>query len=67
MFYKYSGIRAEENNKTLEMARQMKIRLMTEEEESLQATSKKIYWALAISGTLLCCCCVLNILLNSAG
>ena len=98
MYYKYSCICASENNKTLEMARQMKvglssvvqqtdgvdfdaspsakksllfqryepaqISLMTEEEEALQAASKKIYRALAVSGATLCCACALETLLD---
>mmetsp|Transcript_58230 Transcript_58230/g.120375 ORF Transcript_58230/g.120375 Transcript_58230/m.120375 type:complete len:130 (+) Transcript_58230:57-446(+) len=65
-YCKYSCICADENNKTLDMARQMKISLMTEEEEALQAVSKKISGALAISSGMLCCCCMLDILLNPA-
>eukprot|EP00439_Symbiodinium_sp_Y106_P033505 s3800_g4.t1 len=40
-YCKYSCICADENNKTLDMARQMKISLMTEEEEALQAVLDK--------------------------
>ncbi|CAE7236018.1 unnamed protein product [Symbiodinium pilosum] len=63
-YYKYNCICAAESNKTLEMARQMKISLMTEEEEAFQTASKKIYRALAISSAILCCCCLLQALLS---
>mmetsp|Transcript_58101 Transcript_58101/g.108804 ORF Transcript_58101/g.108804 Transcript_58101/m.108804 type:complete len:130 (+) Transcript_58101:71-460(+) len=62
--YKYKGICAEENNKTVEMARQMKISLMTEDEEALQATSKKIYLGLTAVSLTVCACCTAILLLN---
>eukprot|EP00434_Breviolum_minutum_P022952 symbB.v1.2.020248.t1/scaffold1695.1/size105566/2 len=56
MYYKFQRLSDDENNKTLAMARQMKVSLMTEEEEALHATSKKIFLTLAVLGTLSCGC-----------
>ncbi|CAL1161135.1 unnamed protein product [Cladocopium goreaui] len=56
MYYKFRRIVEDENNKTLAMARQMKVSLMTEEEEALQATSKKIFLTLSVMGAVSCCC-----------
>ncbi|CAK9023538.1 unnamed protein product, partial [Durusdinium trenchii] len=57
MFYQHRRICDEENNKTLAMARQMQVPLMSEEEEALQTRSKKIFQVLAVLGAASCTIC----------
>eukprot|EP00435_Cladocopium_sp_Y103_P046489 s697_g13.t1 len=65
MYYKFQRVVEDENNKTLAMARQMKVSLMTEEEEALQVTSKKIFLTLTVMGAVSCCCAAATAWLGS--
>eukprot|EP00930_Biecheleria_cincta_P054977 TRINITY_DN41350_c0_g1_i1.p1 TRINITY_DN41350_c0_g1~~TRINITY_DN41350_c0_g1_i1.p1 ORF type:complete len:145 (+),score=19.85 TRINITY_DN41350_c0_g1_i1:39-473(+) len=60
MWIRFSQIYGYENNKTVRLAREMKIPLMTEEEEDLQIKSKKIYFAMTLLSAGVCIGCGLR-------